>query len=396
MRKYWHLVMVPLLSCAPMAYSHQATMPPRPAPAYPSSVGGTYSTDALARHGNTILAIAACYDFRDEVRPGESPCFTFSTLPLPQLCSLTGLGLTGPFKGRYDASENGGNLVDQGDLAIAHGTDVRATRRAIHVGQFDAVLPQTNVVALHDSRVAPAETSPVTEKPAATPRHANLLVSPAAVPVSPVPAIQNSMDAALYEGAKWNSASVITWSIADSPGTASSPFSGYMGSQYETLVQRAFRTWATASGLTFQEVADSDQSDIRLGWGNFNTPSTGVVGYTAYEMERGQLLPNVIVRVEDPAQEPLVAGTFSARTYSGTDANLDQVILHEIGHALGLADTTDPNSVMYYRATGSNNTLDSNDVAGIRALYGSPAISPQALQVAVSSLSENSTTSVIR
>ena len=396
MRKYWHLVMVALLSCAPMAYCDQATMTVRPTPAYPSSGDGAQPfADRFAPHGNTILAIAACYDFRNEVRPGESPCFTFSTLPLPQMCDLTRPSFSGPFKGTHTTLENGENLVDRGDFETDSGSKTSATHRGIHVGQFDSIVRQNNVVGPHDGQGAPAEMSPLTQYPAATPKHAHLLVSPAAGPVFALPAIENRTDTAHYEGAKWNNASVITWSIADRPGTANSPFSGYMGSQYEAVVRQAFRTWATATDLTFEEVADSDQSDIRLGWGNFNTPSTGVVGYTAYEMESGQLLPNVIIRVEDPSQEPLVAGDFSARTYSGTVANLDQVILHEIGHALGLADTADPNSVMYYQATGSNNALDSNDIAGIQALYGSRAPAPQALQVAAST-HENANNSVTR
>jgi hypothetical protein len=41
-----------------------------------------------------------------------------------------------------------------------------------------------------------------------------------------------------------------------------------------------------------------------------------------------------------------------------------------MGHALGLADNTDPNSVMYYQADGNTGTLDSNDTEGMQMLYG--------------------------
>ena len=231
------------------------------------------------------------------------------------------------------------------------------------------------------------EMSPLTQSSAARSTQNLSLVSPAAGPASPLPANEISTDTAHYEGAKWNTGAVITWSIADHPGTADSPFSGYMGSQYEALVQQAFQAWAAASGLTFEEVVDSSQSDIRLGWGNFNTSSTSVVGYTACVMRSGELQPNVIIRVEDPAQVPLVAGPGNTLTYSGTHASLSQVIMHEIGHALGLADNNDPNSVMYYQATGANNTLDTNDVAGIQTLYGSLTLAPQAREAAASKLS---------
>jgi predicted Zn-dependent protease len=221
------------------------------------------------------------------------------------------------------------------------------------------------------------------------------LVSSGTGPASPVPAVESRTDRSIYEGAKWNSGSVITWSIADTPGPADSSFSGYMGSQYEGLVRQAFQTWAAASGLNFEEVADSSLSDIRLGWGNFNTASTRVVGYTLWRAQSGRLLPNNIIRLEDPLQDPLVAGTGGTLIYSGTNANLYQVFLHEIGHALGLADNHDPDSVMHSEATGANNTLASNDVAGIRSLYGSPTVvTHAATQAAASELSGTSMNSV--
>ena len=46
--------------------------------------------------------------------------------------------------------------------------------------------------------------------------------------------------------------------------------------------------------------------------------------------------------------------------------------LHEAGHALGLAHSSDPNAVMYaYYHVASGLTAD--DIAGIQALYGKPA-----------------------
>jgi predicted Zn-dependent protease len=259
------------------------------------------------------------------------------------------------------------------------------------MGSFDAILAQNNAITTQDAHIATAEISLPSHNPAAGSTQSLSLVSSGTGQASPLPADENSTDSTLYEGAKWNSASVITWSIADRPGTADSPFSGYMGSQYEALVHEAFQIWAAASGLTFEEVADSNQSDIRLGWGDFNTSSTGVVGYTTCEAESGQLQPGAIIRLEDPSQDSLVAGKGNTLIYSGTIANLYQVTLHEIGHALGLADNNDPNSIMYFEATGANNTLASNDVAGIRRLYGSPALATQVLQAAASEPSSGRT-----
>ena len=238
--------------------------------------------------------------------------------------------------------------------------------------------------------VPPAQAAPIIQENGSASDNVKLNC-PVGAPSCTTGSNESSTNSTRYEGGKWNNSSVITWSLADRPGTPDSPFSGYMGSQYEVLVQQAFQTWASASGLTFELVADSSQSDIRLGWGDFNTSSTGVVGNTTCEAESGELQPGAIIRLEDPSQNSLVIGEGNSLTYSGTIANLYQVTLHEIGHALGLADNNDPTSVMYYQATGANNTLASSDVAGIRRLYGSPALATRILQAAASAPSSGRT-----
>jgi hypothetical protein len=211
---------------------------------------------------------------------------------------------------------------------------------------------------------------------------------------SSLPANESNLHTILYEGASWGRGSAITWSLADRPGTAESPFSGYMGAEYEPFVRQAFRTWAAASGLKFEEVADSTQVDIRLGWGDFNTSSTGVVGHTLCLAESGQFLPGAIIRLEDPLEDSLVSGAGNILMYSGTNAIFYQVVLHEIGHALGLADNDDPTSVMYFEATGANNSLAINDVVGIQALYGSRNAPIAALQASASVESASSINSM--
>ncbi len=198
--------------------------------------------------------------------------------------------------------------------------------------------------------------------------------------VTSVAAPDPNLNSTRYEGAKWNTGTAITWSIAKSQGTAEAPFSGYMGQEYEGLIARAFQTWSAASGLTFQEVADSPAVDIRLGWGQFHTASSGVVGHTVCQAIDGVMLPNGIVRLEDPSEEPLVAGNGAVLTYSGTTASFYQVTLHEIGHALGLADNDDPSSIMYFEAIGSKTGPSTSDTAGIRALYVPAQVSEPTLQ----------------
>jgi predicted Zn-dependent protease len=167
---------------------------------------------------------------------------------------------------------------------------------------------------------------------------------------------------------------VITWSFASGSGTSTSPISGSVQSQYQAVIERAIQTWAAATGLTFTQVPASAASDIQIGWGDFDTTSSGTVGYTSSAGDNAGQIQSVIVRLEDPAEDPLIAGIGGALTYSGTQTELYQVALHEIGHALGLAESSDPNSVMFPLLGPSNTSLDATDITDVDALYNPTAV----------------------
>lgn len=133
----------------------------------------------------------------------------------------------------------------------------------------------------------------------------------------------------VLDGGKWSG--TITWSIANSVGTAANPFSSFIGTAYQGVVQQAINAWASNSGLQFQQVTDSTNADIRIGFGNFNTATSGILGYTAYQTNGNSFLANEIVRVEDPNQLALANNANGMLTYSGTNATLYQALLHEIG-----------------------------------------------------------------
>jgi hypothetical protein len=175
-----------------------------------------------------------------------------------------------------------------------------------------------------------------------------------------------------FEGARWNS-KIVTWSFG-----GGSQFGSALSAQEQSIVEQALGAWAKASGLTFEQVSDSPQSDIRIGTGSFDTLSTGQLGYTSYQSSAGQFSSGVTAQVEDPNQTALTTGANGQLKYSGTDATFYQVVLHEIGHALGLGDDADPNSVMYYGSSSSNTQLDSTDVTEIQSLYGTAGSSSAA------------------
>jgi hypothetical protein len=99
---------------------------------------------------------------------------------------------------------------------------------------------------------------------------------------------------------------------------------------------------------------------INFDFKNLDTKATGEIGTTTnLKASHGKIDAGVTVNLATP----------SVLQSSGSGVSLEQAALHEIGHALGLADTDDPKSIMYY-ALGSDNTkLDSTDVSNIKLLY---------------------------
>jgi len=244
-----------------------------------------------------------------------------------------------------DGSYGGGSGLGSSSSGVAAGV----TRRMNVVGQFDLSHGYTIAAEVADAAWSRAQQAIA----AAT--------NPAVSPPSPFNGIRRS-------------GPVITWSFASGSGTSTSPISGSVQSQYQAVIERAIQTWAAATGLTFTQVPASAASDIQIGWGDFDTTSSGTVGYTSSAGDNAGQIQSVIVRLEDPAEDPLIAGIGGALTYSGTQTELYQVALHEIGHALGLAESSDPNSVMFPLLGPSNTSLDATDITDVDALYNPTAV----------------------
>ena len=173
----------------------------------------------------------------------------------------------------------------------------------------------------------------------------------------------------VYEGASWSD-KTITWSLASASGS----FSGAItNAQEQASVDQAFQTWAKASGLQFQEVAPGAQADIEVGFSDLNPASTNAIGLTNYDSQNGTLDAGVKVELEDPSQAALTTNAAGQLVYASTDATFEQVALHEIGHALGLADNDIAGSIMNAVLGANNQMLGGTDVANVQALYGVPS-----------------------
>ena len=180
-----------------------------------------------------------------------------------------------------------------------------------------------------------------------------------------------------FEPARRGSAS-ISWSFETQnlAADASEPFSSTIGAAFQSTVVAAFARWASVSGLVFTQVADTAQAAIRIGFGSFI--STGELGETDFHYSGGIIANDTILRLLDPRIAPISLnpdGTTLA--YQQFGVTLFQVLLHEIGHALGLAHTTDPATIMYPYAPSLTTDLGTGDVEGINTLY--PYFTVQAL-----------------
>lgn len=175
-----------------------------------------------------------------------------------------------------------------------------------------------------------------------------------------------------FSGPRWNS-SQITWSFAlsTSPQDQGSPFSGTIGFAHQQVFQAAFATWEGVSGLDFLQVADQSGADIRLGWGTFGT-SSGQIGEARWRTVGSPPTfdPGVIIRIEDPAERPLAVVPGTGDFAYNPSTRLSSVVLHEIGHAIGLDHNGDGTSLMSATAGATNRQLSFSDKFSVQLLYG--------------------------
>ncbi|CAI9740581.1 metalloproteinase-16-like isoform X1 [Octopus vulgaris] len=133
------------------------------------------------------------------------------------------------------------------------------------------------------------------------------------------------------------------------------------------ILERAFEHWAKVSALSFTKITDVNVADIKM---SFETRSHG--DNNPFD-ERGNVLGHAFYPNSGNYQGSVHFDDDEAWTANTTEGtNLEFVAVHELGHALGLAHSTNSKSVMapFYRGFVKEFNLHPDDIYGIRSLYG--------------------------
>lgn len=141
---------------------------------------------------------------------------------------------------------------------------------------------------------------------------------------------------------------------------------------WQRAVLEAFQKWAAHANLDFGVRADSGEA--------FGTPGLVQLDPRFGDIRvGGNPMASEVLAIASPP-DPAVSGTWSgdvlfntAYRFDGNPYSLHAVALHEAGHALGLGNSSDPNSVMYTLYDRTRTQLSGEDAARIRALYGTRA-----------------------
>lgn len=185
---------------------------------------------------------------------------------------------------------------------------------------------------------------------------------------------------AAYSPTAWTYSSRITYSFmpdGTSIGGVPSSLSQTMNAiaptaTWQNQIEQAASLWESSANLNVAQVPDSgDPAGVP---GNQqDDPRFGDIRIGAVPLGAGVFAETFL---PPPSNGGTIAGDilFNSNVTFGINGGIDleTAAAHELGHALGLGESTDPNAVMYGTYDGIKDSLDSDDIAGIQSIYGAP------------------------
>ena len=164
----------------------------------------------------------------------------------------------------------------------------------------------------------------------------------------------------VLEGGQWDTSRPVTFSFAPDgvawdKGTNSvnaTLDAEFGGTGWQSIVARALQTWSAASNLNFVEVPDGAYSFNTVGSAQ-GDPRFGDIRVAGFSFGVSSTIANTYGPPPDGSTAAGDVVLDTAYNFSPSSKyDFQTVILHELGHSLGLAESPQPTSVMYTYFSG--------------------------------------------